>query len=127
MQDIRAKVREALDNAFENEYTFEGWTLDQICTDMLDYSSELEGLEIKDIKAHVGEFMREREPCEFCQKPDADCRCFHCQKCGHPDGAITPAEQTECKCHRDLPEDKGQVIPELKAMDDKYGKREIGC
>lgn len=36
--------------------------------------------------------------CEYCQKPNNECKCFHCKKCGHPDIMISHPDETKCRC-----------------------------
>lgn len=39
---LKERVYEALNNAYDNGYTFDGWTLDSVAADMVTYDADLE-------------------------------------------------------------------------------------
>ena len=60
-KDLRRVVREELENARENGETFARWTLEQIASDMVDYSEPLEKESPEDLKPHIQEWLKEQE------------------------------------------------------------------
>lgn len=46
-----------------------------------------------------------QDECDYCQKPETECRCFHCKVCGDFDCLITPPDQTTCRCAKLNPPD----------------------
>jgi hypothetical protein len=56
---IKECVRQALKNANENGYDFEGWTNEEIALDMIDYDEALENANVEVVTRCIAEILAE--------------------------------------------------------------------
>jgi hypothetical protein len=68
MNRFRKSVFEGLDNARENDYYFEGWTLKDIALDMLAYDVDSEESTVEELIPLIREWRIERGLKEYCNE-----------------------------------------------------------
>jgi hypothetical protein len=57
---LREQVFDSLQRAVENGYSFEGWDVEAIAVDMLDYDATFEDREARELIPHIEAWRNER-------------------------------------------------------------------
>lgn len=56
------------------------------------------------------------DECDYCRKPESECKCFHCKLCGDFDGEITAPDKTSCRCSQEHPPDSKESQEAAEAL-----------